>query len=85
MIETQNPETRDAGFGWMINHLPTIIWQRRYFAISVFAAFLIVSVIAAFTLPTMYRSKATLLVDSPRAARECCSQLGLVAMEPPPT
>ncbi len=63
MIEAQNLETRDAGFGWMINHLPTIIWQRRYYAFSVFAAFLIVSVIAAYTLPTMYRSKATLLIE----------------------
>ena len=39
MIEAQNSETRDAGFGWMINHLPTIVWQRRYYAFSVFAGF----------------------------------------------
>ena len=69
MIEAQNSETRDAGFGWMINHLPTIVWQRRHYTISVFAAFLIVSVIAAYTLPTMYRSKATLLIESQSCQR----------------
>ena len=56
MIEAHNFEQRDAGFGWMINHLPTIVWQRRYYALSIFLAFLIVSVAAAFILPTHYRS-----------------------------
>ena len=56
MIEAQNFESRDAGFGWMINHLPTIVWQRRYYALAVFLAFLIMAVVAAFALPTIYRS-----------------------------
>lgn len=64
MIEAHNFEQRNAGFGWMINHLPTIVWQRRYYALSVFLAFLIVSVAAAFILPTMYRSQASLLIES---------------------
>ena len=64
MIEAHNFEQRDAGFGWMINHLPTIVWQRRYYALSIFLAFLIVSVAAAFILPTMYRSQASLLIES---------------------
>lgn len=64
MIEAHNFEQRDAGFGWMINHLPTIVWQRRYYALSIFLAFLIVSVAAAFILPTIYRSQASLLIES---------------------
>jgi uncharacterized protein involved in exopolysaccharide biosynthesis len=64
MIEAHNFEPREAGLGWMINHLPTIVWQRRYYALAVFAAFLIVSVAAAFALPTLYRSSATLLIES---------------------
>ena len=64
MIEARNFEPRDAGFGWMINHLRTILWQRRYYAVAVFAAFLIVATIAAFALPTLYRSSATLLIES---------------------
>ena len=64
MIEAQNFETKEAGFGWMINHLPTIVWHRRYYALSVFLAFLIVASVAAFVLPTLYRSSATLLIES---------------------
>ena len=81
MIEAQNSETRDAGFGWMINHLPTIVWQRRHYTISVFAAFLIVSVIAAYTLPTMYRSKATLLIELQELPESVAETPGTGAIE----
>jgi uncharacterized protein involved in exopolysaccharide biosynthesis len=64
MIESHNFETQDAGFGWMINHLPTIMWQRRYYALAIFGAFLLVAVVAAFALPTLYRSNATLMIES---------------------
>jgi uncharacterized protein involved in exopolysaccharide biosynthesis len=64
MIESHEFERSDAGFGWIFNHLPTILWQRRYYVVAVFAAFAIVAVIAAFALPTLYRSTATLLIES---------------------
>ncbi|HKO17854.1 MAG TPA: hypothetical protein VJU82_03110, partial [Acidobacteriaceae bacterium] len=64
MIEAHNFEPQEAGIGWVFNHLPTIFWQRRYYAIAVFAAFLIVATIGAFSLPTLYRSSATLLIES---------------------
>src|SRR6476469_5269466 len=70
MIESHNFEQRDAGFGWMINHLPTIVWQRRYYALSVFLAFVIVSIAVAFTLPTLYRSSASLLIESQQLPNE---------------
>jgi len=81
MTEAENLEPRGAGFGWMINHLPTIIWQRRYYAISIFAAFLIVSVVAAYTLPTMYRSKATLLIESQELPQSVAQSPGTGAIE----
>ena len=81
MIEAHNFESRDAGFGWMINHLPTIVWQRRYYAFSVFAAFLIVSAVAAYTLPTMYRSKATLLIESQELPQDVAQTPGTGAIE----
>jgi uncharacterized protein involved in exopolysaccharide biosynthesis len=64
MIEAHNFEPQEAGIGWVFNHLPTIFWQRRYYAIAVFAAFLIVATVGAFSLPTLYRSSATLLIES---------------------
>ena len=70
MIESHNFEPRDAGFGWMINHLPAIVWQRRYYAFTVFAAFLLVAVVAAFALPTLYRSTATLMIESQELPKE---------------
>ena len=81
MIEAQNLEVRDAGFGWMINHLPTIVWQRRYYAFSIFAAFLVVSTIAAYTLPTMYRSKATLVIESQELPQNVAQTPGTGAIE----
>jgi polysaccharide biosynthesis transport protein len=81
MIEAHNFETRDAGLGWMINHLPTIIWQRKYYALAVFAAFLIVATVAAFALPTLYRSSATLLIESQELPRAVADSPGTGEIE----
>lgn len=62
MIDTQDNQ-QTAGFGWIINHLPTILWQRRLYIIGTFLLFLIGATIAAFALPTLYRSSATLLIE----------------------
>lgn len=62
MIDTQDNQ-QTAGFGWIINHLPTILWQRRLYIIGTFLLFLIAATIAAFALPTLYRSSATLLIE----------------------
>jgi polysaccharide biosynthesis transport protein len=55
---------RPAGPGWMINHLPVILWQRRFYILACFLALLLVGTVAAFILPRTYRSTATLLVQS---------------------
>lgn len=55
---------RHSGPGWMINHLPVIVWQRRYYILACFVALLLVGTAAAFILPRTYRSTATLLVQS---------------------
>jgi uncharacterized protein involved in exopolysaccharide biosynthesis len=81
MIESRNFEASDAGFGWMINHLPTIVWQRRYYFVAVFAVFLIVSVAAAYALPTLYRSSATLLIESQELPNEVAQAPGTGAIE----
>ena len=64
MIELHNFEQTNAGFGWVINHLPHIMWERRYYALSVFTVIFVAALIAAFMLPTQYRSTAALLIES---------------------
>jgi len=48
----------------MINYLPVILWQRRYYVLICFLVLLLVGIVAAFGLPRTYRSTATLLVQS---------------------
>ena len=61
-----NSETvdRPSSPAWMINYLPLILWQRRYYVLTCFLVMLALGVVAAFGLPRTYRSTATLLVQS---------------------
>jgi succinoglycan biosynthesis transport protein ExoP len=64
MMESHEFDRSEAGFGWIINHLPTIVWQRRYYVFALFMACVIGTTVTAFALPTLYRSSATLLIES---------------------
>ena len=64
MMKQENIESGGSAPTWMINHLPIILWQRRYYVLGCFVALLLAGVIAAFVLPRTYRSTATLLVQS---------------------
>ena len=59
--ENERPQ---GGMGWFFNHLPTIMWQRRHWIVWPFLAITIAATVAAFALPTLYRSTASLLVQS---------------------
>ena len=62
-----DPEMIDSGGSsptWVVNHLPTILWQRRYYVLASLLLMLALGVGAAFGLPRTYRSTATLLVQS---------------------
>ena len=48
----------------LLNFLPSILWQRRYFVLVPFLVALAGGIAAAFLLPTSYQSTATLLVQS---------------------
>ena len=61
IAEYERPE---GGSGWFFNHLPTILWQRRHFIVWPFVLTLLAASVAAFLLPTLYRSTASLLVES---------------------
>jgi protein tyrosine kinase modulator len=66
MMEAQPFEKAEigAGIGWMFNHLPAILWQRRLYVIVSFLVLFVAGLITAYSLPTMYRSTATLLVQT---------------------
>lgn len=62
MIESRLPA--DSNSGWIINHLHSLLWQRRYLIAGMTLLLFFAGIIAAYSLPTIYRSKATLLVQS---------------------
>ena len=68
MIEPDDIERSDVPSGgggmWLINHMPTILWHRRMYVIVSFVLIFLIGLITAYTLPTMYRSSATMLVES---------------------
>lgn len=55
---------RGGGAGWLINHLPAILWHRRLYVIIPAVLLFVIGLVTAYTLPTLYRSTATLLVES---------------------
>jgi succinoglycan biosynthesis transport protein ExoP len=57
-------EINDGSRAWVINFLPAILWERRYYVFGAFIMLLLAGTIAAFVLPTTYRSNATLLVQA---------------------
>src|SRR4051812_11826684 len=64
MTNSDAAERPDSSPAWMINYVPVILWQRRYYVLTCFLACLVLGVVAAFGLPRTYRSTATLLVQS---------------------
>jgi len=64
MANTVTAERPNPSPVWMINYVPIILWQRRYYVLVCFLLMLTVGVVAAFGLPRTYRSTATLLVQS---------------------
>jgi len=63
------PEQKSGG-AWFLNHLPAILWHRRYYVLIPFLLVLAAATIVAYALPTLYRSTATLLVESPDLSPE---------------
>lgn len=70
MTDLEAREQTSSSPAWIFNHLPEILWQRRYVILIPFVAFLLIGAVAAFMLPTTYRSTATLLVESQDLPRD---------------
>ena len=66
MNELGSIERAETGGGgaWLINHMPTILWHRRLYVIIPAVLLFAIGLITAYTLPTLYRSSATMLVES---------------------
>ena len=64
MTSSDTADRPDSSPAWMINYVPIILWQRRYYVLTCFLVMLAVGVVAAYGLPRTYRSTATLLVQS---------------------
>ncbi len=66
MTEQVAIERADSGGGgaWLINHFPAILWHRRYYVIIPAVLLFLAGIVTAYSLPTMYRSTATMLVES---------------------
>ena len=64
MSDPESVERTDSSPAWIVNHLPVILWERRYYVLFCFIILLAAGVTAAFVLPRTYRSTATLLVQS---------------------
>lgn len=59
-----NPGEEEDTEGGFLNYLPAILWQRRWLIIVPTVVLSLAGLIAAFVMPTVYRSSATLLVES---------------------
>lgn len=59
-----NEEDTAGGGGGFLNYIPIILWQRKWFVIVPFVLLSLAGVAVAMLLPPVYRSTATLLVES---------------------
>ncbi|KQN91015.1 hypothetical protein ASE95_12180 [Sphingomonas sp. Leaf231] len=57
-------EEQPAAGGGFINYIPRILWERKWLVIVPFVLLSIAGVVTALVLPRVYRSTATLLVES---------------------
>ena len=60
----QSSAPKAAAAAWLINHLPTILWHRRLYVIIPAVLLFVAGLVTAYSLPTLYRSTATMLVES---------------------
>jgi polysaccharide biosynthesis transport protein len=61
--------------GGLISHLPTILWDRRWWIIAPAIVGILVSVSAAMLIPPVYKATAVMLVQSPQLPADVIGQM----------
>ncbi|WP_051273074.1 GumC family protein [Sphingomonas phyllosphaerae] len=64
MSDSVDTEDQPAAGGGFINYIPRILWERKWLVIVPFVVLSVAGIVTAFMLPRVYRSSATLLVES---------------------
>jgi uncharacterized protein involved in exopolysaccharide biosynthesis len=62
-IETQSEQSEEMSLGF-IAALPTILWERRWLLIVPLVVATVAGLVAAYTIPPVYESSATVLIES---------------------
>lgn len=64
MSDSVDNDDQPAAGGGFINYIPRILWERKWFVIVPFVLLSVAGIVTALVLPRIYRSSATLLVES---------------------
>lgn len=64
MTEYEGNDRTEASPSWVVNYLPRIVWEHRYYVLGCFLVLALAGLVAAYALPRTYRSTATLLVQA---------------------
>jgi uncharacterized protein involved in exopolysaccharide biosynthesis len=74
MINERIEEQDGAGFGSFFSHIPTILWERRWWIIVPALVGIAAALAAALLLKPIYQSSALMLVQSPQLPTEVIGQ-----------
>ena len=76
MIETQAETDEGAGFGGFLSHIPTVLWERRWWILVPLLVGLAAALAAILLIPPLYQSSALMLVQSAQLPNQVLADAG---------